>query len=30
MTWRDLFDRAKAFGTDIETVRDTLVERRDE
>ncbi len=30
MTWRDLFDRAEEFDTDIEAVRKTLVEQRDE
>ncbi len=30
MTWRDLFDRAARFETDIETIRKTLAERRDE
>ncbi len=30
MTWRELFDRAARFETDIETIRTTLAERRDE
>ncbi len=30
MTWRELFDRAEEFDTDIETIRDTLTERRRE
>jgi hypothetical protein len=30
MTWRELFDRAEEFDTDIETVRETLTERRRE
>ncbi|SIR48380.1 hypothetical protein SAMN05421858_2445 [Haladaptatus litoreus] len=30
MTWHDLFDRAKQFDTDVETVRETLSERRNE
>ncbi len=30
MTWRELFDRADGTETDLETIRRTLAERRDE
>ncbi len=30
MTWRDLFDRAEAFETNLETVHEKVAERRNE
>lgn len=30
MTWRELFERAAGAETDVETIRETLAERRDE
>jgi hypothetical protein len=30
MTWRELFDRVDGSETDLETIRHTLAERRDE
>ncbi len=30
MTWGELFTRAAEFDTDLETVRETLSEHRDE
>lgn len=29
MTWADLFERAEAYETDVETIRETLAARRD-
>ncbi|WP_435176786.1 hypothetical protein [Halorussus sp. AFM4] len=29
MDWADLFDRAERYGTDVETIRASLAERRE-
>jgi hypothetical protein len=30
MNWADIFERAEAYETDVETIRETLAARRDD